>query len=101
MQHTRNGRLPIQAVRTREAERALARRAHQLAPRIEAGTRKDTGTTAGSTHVETGHVSASGDRPAVWIVQTGFGSRARPGAPVPLAFRHDRNYMLRALVGAG
>lgn len=86
-----NRKFSKDSINARGTTLALARRAYQLAPQIKAGTSRKTGYTAGTTHVETGHRSASGDRPAVRIVQG--------GASVPLNFRLRRDEMVRALGG--
>lgn len=91
MKYDRNGSLSRKAMRTPEVKAALRTKAQQWAPRIAARTRVDTGETKLSTHVESGHVANDG-RPSVRIVQH--------GAPVPLNWRHDRDYILRA-VGDG
>lgn len=90
MKYDRNRSLPRKAMGTAEVRAALAKIAHQRAPAIAAATRVDTGETRGSTHVETGHHANDG-RPAVRIVQT--------GAPVPLNWRHDRDYIVRSFGG--
>lgn len=78
---------------SRGVKRVLERRAHDYAPRIAAATRVASGETKGSTRVEPNHRSASGDRPAVRIVQD--------GAVLPENFRQNRDYMMRALGGGG
>lgn len=90
MKYDRSRSLPRKAMRTSEVKAALRTKAHQWAPRIAAQTHVRTGETKQSTHVESGHLANDG-RPAVRIVQT--------GAPVPLNWRYDRDYIVRALGG--
>ena len=89
MRYEANRHLGRDAVRARACVQALALRARQLVPVVEAGTRRRTGETADSTHVETGHMSASGDRPAVRVVQRNVST--------PLNFRTDRDYIVRSV----
>lgn len=103
MRYDRSRNFPRKALSTTEVRAALRTRAHQLAPLVAAATsvserggwasgeRTEPGVTKGSTRVESGHRSASGDRPAVRIVQD--------GAAAPEEFRQNRDYMQRALGG--
>lgn len=99
MDYNRTPKFGLRAINARGVRKCVDHRARQLEPRVEAGTPVLSGATKRSTHVETGHRSASGDRYAARIVQTGTGTADDPGAPVPTNFRSHRNYMIRALAG--
>lgn len=69
--------------------KVLIPEANRVAQRLEQATRRRTGRTAASTHVEAGHTNAKRDRRAVWVVQS-FGA-------VPMNWRTRQGYMARAL----
>lgn len=69
--------------------KVLMPEAARVAQRLEQATRRRTGRTAASTHVEGGHTNAKRDRRAVWVVQS-FGA-------VPMNWRTRQGYMARAL----